>query len=213
MKEFNELVAVVDELLGENGCPWDREQTMKTIRKDVLEEVSELIEAIDLGDNDHIEEELGDLFFNVIFLSRLAEKEKRTEMKKALLGIKEKLIRRHPHVFHDEVIADQEALLKRWNEIKLTEKGKEHRTSVLDGIPKGLPALARAQKVMKKIKNVELLQLRHNVDLSFQTEEELGTILATIAFKAGELGLDAEHALKNHLSLTEARFRIFETKS
>lgn len=211
MREFDELVAVVDELLGENGCPWDRKQTMKTIRSDVLEEVCELIEAIDLEDNEHIEEELGDLFFNVVFLSRLAEKEVRTKMEKALVGIKEKLIRRHPHVFADEVINSSDDLLTRWNEIKLTEKGKEHRKSVLDGIPKGLPALARAQKVFKRMEKAGFKQEPVNaLDLKFETESEIGEYLADIIISANNQGLDLEHALKSYLNDLELKFRKFE---
>lgn len=212
MKEFDELVEVVDHLLSEKGCPWDRKQTMKTIRSDVLEEVSELIEAIDLEDNAHIEEELGDLFFNVIFLSRLAEKENRTYMKHALFSIKEKLIRRHPHVFGDEIIETNDDLLARWNQIKLTEKGKENRTSVLDGIPKGLPALSRASKVLKKMQNQNFKDLPSLSHLHFESEEELGEELAKIVLKAKEQNLDAEHALKNYLALLEIKFRESEEK-
>lgn len=211
MREFDELVTVVDELLGENGCPWDRKQTMKTIRSDVLEEVCELIEAIDLEDNDHIEEELGDLFFNVVFLSRLAEKELRTKMEKALVGIKEKLIRRHPHVFEDEVIDSQDDLLTRWNEIKLTEKGKEHRKSVLDGIPKGLPALARAQKILKRMEKAEFKLVPAKVlDKTFETESQLGEYLAGVVIYANDQNFDAEHALKSYLNDLELKFRKFE---
>ena len=211
MKEFNELVAVVDHLLGENGCPWDRKQTMKTIRSDVLEEVCELIEAIDLEDNHHIEEELGDLFFNVVFLSRLAEKENRTKMEIALTGIKEKLVRRHPHVFANESIQGLDQLIKRWDEIKLTEKGKEYRTSVLDGIPKGLPALARTQKVTKKMQSAKFEDLPNTLtNLNFRSEEELGAHLASIVILAEIQGFDAEHSLKNYLIGLETKFRLFE---
>ncbi len=214
MNEFDDLVAVVDELLGENGCPWDQKQTMKTIRSDVLEEVSELIEAIDLEDNAHIEEELGDLFFNVIFLSRLAEKEKRTEMKKALIGIKEKLIRRHPHVFEDEVIESSDHLLMRWNEIKLTEKGKEKRTSVLDGIPKSLPALARAQKVLKKMEMAQFEEAKFEpLNISFETEDDLSLILLQIVSIAKDKGMEVEHALKKSLNDLEIKFRKFEASN
>lgn len=210
MKEFDELVSVVDHLLGENGCPWDKKQTMKTIRSDVLEEVCELIEAIDLEDDHHIEEELGDLFFNVVFLSRLAEKENRTKMEKALNGIKEKLVRRHPHVFGTESIEGVDELITRWDQIKLTEKGKEHRTSVLDGIPKGLPALARTQKVTKKMKSAKFEDLPKAHNLIFKDEEELGAYLASIVILAEIQGFDAEHALKNYLIGLETKFRLFE---
>jgi tetrapyrrole methylase family protein/MazG family protein len=209
MKEFDELVTVVDHLLGENGCPWDKKQTMKTIRSDVLEEVCELIEAIDSEDNQHIEEELGDLFFNVIFLSRLAEKESRTKMVHALIEIKEKLIRRHPHVFENAVIKTEDELLTSWEKIKLTEKGKEERKSVLDGIPKGLPALARAQKVLKKMQKAKFQELPTlNANLNFESEDDLGEFLAKIVISSEEKGLDAEHALKKYLNSLESKFRL-----
>ena len=210
MKEFDELVVVVDHLLSENGCPWDKKQTMKTIRSDVLEEVCELIEAIDLEDDHHIEEELGDLFFNVVFLSRLAEKENRTKMAIALIGIKEKLVRRHPHVFGNESIECSEQLKARWDQIKLTEKGKEHRTSVLDGIPKGLPALARTQKVTKKMQSAKFEDMPKNLEVTFKDEKELGAYLASIVILAENQGFDAEHALKNYLIGLETKFRLFE---
>lgn len=214
MFEFDEFLKVVDRLLGPEGCPWDQKQTMKTIRSDVLEEVCELIEAIDLEDNHHIEEELGDLFFNVVFLSRLAEKENRTEMTKVLEQITEKLIRRHPHVFGDEIIENVHQLYNKWDAIKRTEKGKESRKSILDGIPKGLPALARAQKVFKKLNRVEYKEIvGKSIDLEFKDESELGAALASIVQAASEKGLDAEHALKSHLTALEEKFRAFESAS
>lgn len=208
MKEFDELVGVVDRLLGPDGCPWDRKQTMKSIRSDVLEEVCELIEAIDLEDNDHIQEELGDLFFNVVFLSRLAEKEQRTKMEACLHHIAQKLINRHPHVWGDTEINSSDELLSQWEKIKKSEKGKESRTSVLDGIPRGLPALARAQKVIKKS---EKEGFKQEVDLmEFRSEEELGEYLLRLVAKAESQGLDPEHALKTALSRFEGKFRAFE---
>lgn len=208
MKEFDELVGVVDRLLGPDGCPWDRKQTMKSIRSDVLEEVCELIEAIDLEDNHHIQEELGDLFFNVVFLSRLAEKEQRTKMEACLHDIAQKLIRRHPHVWGDAKINSADEVLNQWEKIKKSEKGKESRTSALDGIPRGLPALARAQKVIKKAAKKDFKQQPEA--LKFDSEEELGEILLGIAAKAELQGLDPEHALKTALNKFEGKFRAFE---
>lgn len=99
MREFDELIEIIDRLLGPDGCPWDKEQTLQSLRSSVLEEVCEVIEAIDLNDNAHIKEELGDLFFNTIFLCKIAEKEKRFTVTEILKELNEKLIRRHPHVF------------------------------------------------------------------------------------------------------------------
>lgn len=101
MKAFDLLNQTTDTLLSPQGCPWDREQTLTTMRSSLIEEACELVEAIDLNDNTHIQEELGDLFFLAIFLSKLAEKEERCKMEDVLHGINDKLIHRHPHVLRD----------------------------------------------------------------------------------------------------------------
>jgi len=210
MKEFDELVQVTDDLLGPEGCPWDREQTMETIRGDVLEEVAELIEAIDLGDNAHICEELGDVFFTIVFLSRLAEKEKRTTMQEALQQITAKLIRRHPHVYGEAKIRNTDELYAAWDKIKQTEKGKESRVSILDGIPKGLPGLARAFKVSKKISKTAFLWPKNQTNYDFTGEKELGELLVSLAHVAAQKGINPELALKRALSELEHDFLSFE---
>lgn len=210
MKEFDELVRVTDDLLGPEGCPWDREQTMKSIRGDVLEEVSELIESIDLEDNQHICEELGDVFFNVVFLSRLAEKEKRTTIQEALKHITAKLIRRHPHVYGEAKIRSIDELYASWDKIKLTEKGKESRLSVIDGIPKGLPALARAFKVIKKVSKTPFPLPKFREDYGFNTEKELGALLLSLTQIAVKKGINPELALKESLNQLEQDFLAFE---
>ncbi|NGX43729.1 MAG: Nucleoside triphosphate pyrophosphohydrolase [Chlamydiae bacterium] len=211
MKELDELLKVVDRLLGPGGCPWDHEQTMKSARTYVLEEVSELIEAIDLEDNHHIQEELGDLFYNAIFLSRLAEKEGRCQLVDAVKGITEKLIRRHPHVFEGVEVKSTEEIVHRWEQIKKQEKGNLHRKSVLDGIPKNLPALARAKKMINRIKKTSYSELPHtDVAFDFSDEDTLGTLLWQITTTAHERGLDAEHALRKVIAEQEKAFREFE---
>lgn len=213
MKEFDELVQVTDDLLGPEGCPWDREQTMETIRGDVLEEVAELIEAIDLGDNAHICEELGDVFFTVVFLSRLAEKEKRATMQEALQQITAKLIRRHPHVYGEAKIRNTEELYASWDKIKQTEKGKESRLSILDGIPKGLPGLARAFKVSKKISKTAFLWPKNQTQYAFTDEKELGEVLLSLTHVAAQKGINPELALKRALNELEQDFLSFEKTS
>lgn len=213
MKEFNELISVTEQLLGPEGCPWDREQTFKSLRSSVLEEAFELIEAIDLNNDAHIREELGDFFFNAIFLCKIAEKENRFSMADALKEITEKLIRRHPHVFGEVKVKNIEALWDQWEGIKKSEKGKSHRESTLDGIPKDLPALSRAQKSLKKIKKAHYKEIpASKIPIQFDDEEELGKILLDIANKAQEKNLDAEHALRKVLSHLEKDFRAFEKK-
>lgn len=210
MEPFQELLGIIDRLLGPNGCPWDREQTMNSIRSNVIEESSELIDAIDLDDNNHIREELGDLLFVVAFMCKLAEKEKRCNIQEVLQEINAKLIRRHPHVFGDSTVQDSAAVIKQWESIKKQEKqNKAHRKSVLDSIPKGLPALARAQKVLNKLKAAEFplpaAQAAPVVD-----EDTLAQALLSIVMHAQQQGLDAEHALRKSLASLETTFRQFE---
>lgn len=208
MHEFDELVRITDHLLGPNGCPWDREQTLKLTRAGVLEEVCELIEAIDLEDAHHIREELGDLMFNAIFLCRLAEKEGVCHMQEVLHEVNEKLIRRHPHVWGEVKMENAEDLLKQWETIKQGEKGKTHRKSALDGIPKGLPALSRAYKAIKKISKTGFEGFSQRADSS--PEEALGDELLALVFKAQKVGIDPEQALRGKLARLEKDFRQFE---
>lgn len=207
-KEFTRLIGIVEELLGPEGCPWDREQTMLSIRSSVVEEACELKEAIEQGNNDHICEELGDLFFNAVFLSMLAEKERRFSMKDALNSISEKLIRRHPHVFGDVKIEDSSAVKRQWEEIKKSEKGKEHRKSLLDSIPSGLHVISRAQKVLKKIAKAGHELALPSVEI--QSEEELADRLLSLVLEAELRGFDFEHAVRKKLQTLEQHFRSQE---
>lgn len=210
MKEFEDLMKIIDRLLGPGGCPWDREQTLQSLRSTVLEEVCEVIEAIDLNDNEHIKEELGDLFFNVVFLCKIAEKEQRFTIAEVLKELNEKLIRRHPHVFSEgKKINTVDELYEQWDQIKKEEKGKDNRKSVLDGISKHLPALARAQKVMKRIKK-RGYQFSKIENSDITDEKELGEHLLFLTSLAQEKGLDAEHALRKALAHLEKKFKQFE---
>lgn len=214
MNEFTKLLATTETLLGPNGCPWDQEQTMKSTRSCIIEEAAELVEAIDLEDNAHIQEELGDLLFVVLFLCKLAEKENRCKLEGVLHEINQKLIRRHPHVFEDAKFHSMEQFLVQWDAIKQTEKGKTQRKSVLDNIPKGLPALSRAEKIAKKIGKSKFTPSVAPVSCpDFKNEEELGQLLFAIAAKAQKQGLEPEHALRKTLTETEIVFRKFELES
>jgi tetrapyrrole methylase family protein / MazG family protein len=211
MDEFDRFVKTLEQLLGPEGCPWDRAQTMLTLRESVLEETCELIEAVDLDQNEHILEELGDLLLNVVFLCKVAEKENRFTTAHVINHINDKLIRRHPHVFGDAVVKDIDGLWVQWESIKAQEKGKEKRESVLDGIPKGLPALALAQKMLKRMRKAELLELPQPCSEQFQNEEALGDYLLSLVTRAQEAGLDAEQALRKAMAQLEVRFRDKET--
>lgn len=209
MDEFQSLVKTIKDLLGPNGCPWDRKQTLLSMRADLIEEAYEVVEAIDLNNNRDIEEELGDLFFNVVFLCELAEKEKQILMENVLKQISSKLIRRHPHVFGEVKVQNAEEVLIHWEKIKRSEEGKQHRKSALDGIPKNLPTLARAYKVMKKMNQAGFVPV-YSEDPNFEDEKGLGAYLAFIVGKAAEKGLDAEHALRQFITESEVQFRKSE---
>lgn len=210
-QELKRLLEIIERLLGPGGCPWDREQTLHSLRSNIVEESCELVEAIDLNDSQHIKEELGDLCFVALFLCKIAEKEQHCTAAEAIYDISEKLVRRHPHVFGDVQINDSKAVVKQWNEIKSKEKGKSHRKSALDGIPKQLPALARAQKIAKKVRKANFEIVKEKISLSnIKDEASLGQLLLQIAALADEAGLDAEHALRKALTHTEKQFRAFE---
>lgn len=207
-KAFLDLLNIMDRLLGPDGCPWDKEQTLLSIRSSVVEEACELKEAIEIGDNAHICEEIGDLFLNVVFLSRLAEKEQRFSMEKALTTISEKLIRRHPHVFGDVQIEDSAAVKRQWDAIKKSEKGKEHRKSALDSIPPGLHVLHRAEKVLKKMTHAgHPLPVKQE---KVKDEEELAERFFSLILEAHSKGFDLEHAVRKKLNILEADFRAAE---
>lgn len=199
---FSELVAIMDRLLGPNGCPWDQEQTLKSLRKYVLEESCEVIDAINEGRGEELCEELGDLFLNCVFLSKLAEKEGYFQWHKPLETINEKLIRRHPHIFgSDEKLATAEEVLSRWEEIKKTE----NKTTAI--VPKEMPALARAEKLLslekKKLGSNEARSDKSIPD--FANEEELGNFLLDLVLYAKKRGFHSESALRGACGKLEKR--------
>lgn len=210
MSVIEELLKTMDVLLGEKGCAWDKAQTMKSMRASLLEESCEVIDAIDSGDKPHIKEELGDLLFNTFFLCLLAEKEKLSTFQDIVQNINDKLIYRHPHVFGEaSQLLTSDAVLEQWDKIKATEKGKSHRQSVLDGIPRSLPALAFAQKVLKKMKKQGFTP-----DTSDKSSSELaiGNTLIELVLQAEAENIEAEFALRNVLNKVENSFRSHEKK-
>jgi uncharacterized protein YabN with tetrapyrrole methylase and pyrophosphatase domain len=158
---INDLLAVMARLRAPDGCPWDREQDHRTLRFHAVEEVYELIDAIEAGDDHEMMEELGDLLLQVVFHCQLARERDAFSFEKVARHIVEKLIRRHPHVFGDAKVKDVDAVWAQWDKIKRAEKeGTRHaRPSALDGIPKHLPALLRTEKLVKKARKAKLLPL------------------------------------------------------
>nr|WP_238158449.1 MazG family protein [Kribbella voronezhensis] len=169
------------------NCPWDMEQTHESLAKYLLEETYETLEAIDSGDYEHLREELGDLLLQVVFHSRVAEDspDEAFSIDDVAAGIVEKLIRRHPHVFADTHAADAAAVEANWETIKAAEK---QRTSVLEGIPLALPALALADKVLGRSAKIHPYEP--------PAAPDLGDKLLALVQEARDAGIDAEQALR-----------------
>ena len=172
--EVERLKAIMHRLREPGGCPWDAEQTHESIVSNLIEETYEVVDAIERADDADMTEELGDLLLQVVFHSEIAEGEKRFDLEDVARGISEKLVRRHPHVFATSDAADSDEVLKQWDEIKRKEKG-EKEVSYLHGVGKGLPALVRGAKLLKKASKV-----------GFDWPTELG-VIAKIREELGEV--------------------------
>ena len=146
---FEGLIALVEILRSEDGCPWDREQTPRQIKAYLLEEAYEVLEAVDSGDHGDVRDELGDLLFHIVFLARIFEEEGNFNMEAVVDRITAKMIRRHPHVFAEAQVSSSDEVRQRWHEIKMTEtKDKDpDKHASLDSVPQNLPALMRAYRL------------------------------------------------------------------
>ena len=211
---IGDLLDIVRLLRGEGGCPWDIEQTHKSIKNDLIEEACEAIEAIDLEDSDLLCEELGDVLLQVVFHSRIEEENNSFCFDDVCDGICKKLIVRHPHVFGGVMVGSADDVLKNWDSIKMETKGQETYTETLESVAKPLPALMRAQKVGKRaakagmdFNNVhdaikcitaEKEELERAIENGDEANigEELGDLLFSCVNAARHLGVDAELALK-----------------
>lgn len=212
---FNELVQILDTLLGPHGCPWDRKQTLSSLRKHLLEETCEVIDAIDNNCTENLREEIGDLFLNALFLAKLSEKEGHFGWQAPLEAICEKLIRRHPHIFGEgNKLETAEEVLQQWNKIKEEEKkSKKEAAQTTPQLPKSLTGLARAQRLLEKLHLAEqplieepLTEESRKYQLpNFSTEEELGEILFAMLQLASRKGLQAEWALTKYCKQLELK--------
>ncbi len=197
MKEFHDLLAIADRLLAPNGCPWDREQTFFTLQPYLLEETHELLEAIDGQNGAKISEELGDVLYALIFIAKLGEKEQLFSLSDSIREVGEKLVRRHPHVFGNTKIDSTEDVSKNWDEIKK----KEGKKNPIEGIPPSLPSLARAQKVIHKLRKLK------NSLVEKRISDDFGQRLWDLIKEADSLGIDAESALRRTSLAYEAEFK------
>lgn len=213
---IGQLREVMARLRAPDGCPWDREQDHHTIRFHAVEEVYEMIDAIEAGDDRELKEELGDLLLQVIFHAQLAMERKAFDFDDVAAGIVEKLIRRHPHVFGNNSDADNtEKVLTQWEAIKKAEKeGTEHqRDSVLDGIPRHLPALSRSEKLVKKARKAGLIPRDYTGPLPSMTQDEIASRLFELTSLAQASGWSAEALLRKKTDRAEEELRRLESES
>ncbi|HTH70146.1 MAG TPA: MazG family protein [Candidatus Saccharimonadales bacterium] len=185
---------IAERLRAPGGCPWDREQTHASLRPHLLEEAYEALEALDRGDLPTLRDELGDLLFQIAIHAQLASEEGAFDMADVSRSIGEKLIRRHPHVFAGTSL-DGKDLLVQWEQIKREEK-KDTRGSVLDGVPRSLPALFAAERLQERAARVKLRPPRIELPMDIDDPEFLGELLFGIVAEARERGFDAETALR-----------------
>lgn len=206
MEEFDRLLGIADRLLGENGCPWDREQTFFSLQPYLLEETHELIEAIDSQSPLDMSEELGDVLYALVFIAKLGEIKRLFALSDAIRNVNEKLIRRHPHIFGEEAISSTDDVVKNWDAIKKTEMKGKGRKTILDGIPPTLSALPRCQKILHKLKRAKS-EFFPNVEEVQLSEESVGERLWTLIAEAEKAGVDAESALRRFCAKKEEAFK------
>ncbi len=227
-KTFADLVWIMSRLRGEGGCPWDREQDHFTLKRYMIEECYEAIEAIDSEEMDALCEELGDVLLQVVFHAQLEAETGTFDIDDVTQVIVDKLIRRHPHVFGDTNVADSDEVLRNWEQIKRTEKGEGWRESVLDGVPAGLPALMRAMEISKRAVKVGFEWKRFEDVVAKMEEEtreletaiaggdkeeiasELGDLLFTLVNIARWQKVDPEESLRQMLGRFTSRFQYIE---
>lgn len=198
-----DLVAVMDRLRTPGVCPWYAEQTHESLLPYLIEEAYEVVEAIESGDRAHMLEELGDLLFQVVFHSRVAAEDPAApfDVDDVAAALVDKLVRRNPHVFADVEAETAEDVTANWEQIKAQEK--PHRDSPLDGIPAGLPALARADKVLSRLERAGAGQVATDATAG----EDVGAQLLALVARARAAGVDAEAALRATLREVEAQVR------
>ncbi|GMR05052.1 MAG: nucleoside triphosphate pyrophosphohydrolase [Thermodesulfobacteriota bacterium] len=222
---FEALKRLMERLRADNGCPWDRAQTLGSLTPFIIEEAYEVVSAIDSGSTEDIREELGDLLFQVVFAARVAEEADEFDVEDVIKTLIEKMVRRHPHVFGDKKADTPEEVLVHWAEIK---KGEHKGGGVLSGVPEAMPALLRAHKISKKAakagfdwKDIEGVLDKVTEELSefseairskdpSKVEEELGDLLFTIVNAARFLEVSPEEALRKTIGKFMRRFHHIE---
>lgn len=224
-EEFIRLVTIMDEL--REKCPWDKKQTVQTLRQLTIEETYELADAITDKDWKGIKEELGDLLLHIVFYSKIGEEQGQFTLEQVLQGISEKLISRHPHIYGDVKVNDEEDVKRNWEKLKM----KEGKKSVLGGVPPSLPAMVKAMRLQEKARQVgfewetkeqvwdkveeEVGELKEVIDTGEQEriEEEFGDLMFSMINYARFLQIDAENALERTNKKFIHRFTMMEQEA
>ncbi|MEI8388244.1 MAG: nucleoside triphosphate pyrophosphohydrolase [bacterium] len=227
LKNLKQLIETISILRSPQGCPWDREQTHKSLRENLLQETYEALDAIDKENDDNLKEELGDVLLQVVLHSQIASEENKYTIEDVAKGITDKLIRRHPHVFSDIKVKDSDEVMVNWEKIK--RKEKPERNSALSGIAETMPALMVAQELSKKAVKTgfewpdesslwdcfesEIKEFKDEIVENNQKlmEEEFGDILFSLVNVARWHKIDPEIALINANKKFKARFQLMET--
>jgi len=228
--DFQELAQIMERLRGKEGCPWDRKQTVQSLKTFLVEEVYEVIEAIDGGSPPGLREELGDLLMHIFFLAQIARERGEFDIYDVARSAVTKMINRHPHVFGEDKASTPDEVELSWSDLKRREKGKSEAASLLDGIPSHLPALLRAYRLTQKASRVgfdwkhlgdlfekigeELREFREVIRDEDQgrMEAEFGDLLFTLANVGRFIGTNPEDALRKANSKFVARFQYMEEK-
>lgn len=226
--DFYDLVKIIEHLRGEDGCPWDREQTHESLKNSLIEESYEVIDAIDKKDDNGLIEELGDVLLQVVMHSVIGKEEGFFNERDVIKSICEKMIYRHPHVFGNDRVENSNEVLYNWEELKKTEKGYETHTDVLNGVARSFPALIRAEKVQKKAAKVgfdwdnvepamakvleELQEIKDVYKSGNESKilEEVGDLFFAVVNVARFLGIDCEAALNYTIDKFIRRFEYIE---
>ncbi|HWM35020.1 MAG TPA: MazG family protein [Pseudolysinimonas sp.] len=202
---LDELIATLERLRAPGGCAWDRDQTHASLVQYLVEETYELIDAIESGSREELIEELGDVLYQVIFHADIEAEAGSFTLEDVAEHMRAKMVARHPHVFGDAVAETPEAVIATWESIKAVEKA--HRSSVLDGIPQGMPALALADKLLGRAEKVGVVRDPREIP---PTEEALGAELLATVVAARAAGLDSERALRGALRALQEHVRAAE---
>src|ERR1700693_6127803 len=228
---FTVLVQLMAKLRSPDGCPWDRKQTAVSLKPFLIEECYEVVDALDEGSPEKVREELGDLLFQIIFHSRIAEENGQFTIQDVIATNIEKMTRRHPHVFGDARLSTDKEVLANWEEIKKKEKGYEDRKSILEGVPRHLPSLLRAHSLQERAARVgfdwsridEALPKLDEEIAEFKVslkqkdaagiEEELGDIFFMLVNLSRFLGVNPEEALRKTISKFIYRLRFIEEQA